>query len=330
MKLKVLRVMAVGGAIVLSLPSVSKAATFDFGYRESLQSFTVPTTGVYTIIAEGARGGGLGSSGGLGGRTGGDFNLTANQILTILVGGIGGRTLGYDFIGGGGGSFVTIGSGSSSIPLVVAGGGGGSSIPPGSGGPGLGGIIGTFSPGYGSGGGGGNGNSSGGGGGGGGFSGNGSRGSNGTYELFTGSVLGGGSGGSSFIAGGFGAGSNGNGSVGSFNGSSFGGIGGFGGGGGGALLGGSGGGGGFIGGAGGSSGGLGIGAGGSGGTGFINQAYLASYANVISQNGVSNSGRVAITPITAVPEPSTIAGSAVALFFTWHKHRQRCRTKTKR
>ena len=95
-----------------------------FGYTGGLQSFVVPTTGVYDITAYGADGGGAGycgigcGGGGLGAKIGGDVTLSTGESLTILVGGAGGS--GGSGGGGGGGSFVTVGT----QPLVVAGGGG--------------------------------------------------------------------------------------------------------------------------------------------------------------------------------------------------------------
>jgi hypothetical protein len=78
----------------------ARAAPFDFTYTGSLDSFTVPVTGTYRILAFGAQGGGgSGGSnpGGNGAEIGGEFSLTAGEVLQIAVGG-GGQ--------GGGGSFV--------------------------------------------------------------------------------------------------------------------------------------------------------------------------------------------------------------------------------
>jgi hypothetical protein len=96
-------------------------ATFDFtGNRET---FLVPTTGIYTISGFGAQGGSsYAGIGGLGGSVSADFNLTAGQILDILVGGRGFD--GFDGLGGGGGggTYAVLPNG---IPILVAGGGGG-------------------------------------------------------------------------------------------------------------------------------------------------------------------------------------------------------------
>ncbi len=85
--------------------------------------FTAPVAGVYEITAIGAEGGsspGYNQPGGSGAAVTGDFNLAANEILSLLVGGVGGTGAGG---GGGGGTFVAFGS----TPLLVAGGGGGGS-----------------------------------------------------------------------------------------------------------------------------------------------------------------------------------------------------------
>jgi PEP-CTERM motif len=100
-------------------------ATTTFSFSGSEQQFTAPETGMYLITAFGAAGGGstIGTreSGGKGAEIGGDFDLTAGEVLDIYVGGVGGSA---NFGGGGGGgSFVVEGT----TPLVVGGGGGGAS-----------------------------------------------------------------------------------------------------------------------------------------------------------------------------------------------------------
>jgi len=107
-------------ALALSEPT-AHAQRFEFDYTGSLVTFTVPIKGTYQIIAFGAQGGGSMTGqhfgvGGLGAEFGGNFNLTAGEILEIAVGGAGSG------IGGGGGSFVV---GPGNAPLVIAGGGGG-------------------------------------------------------------------------------------------------------------------------------------------------------------------------------------------------------------
>src|SRR4051812_11603557 len=106
--------------------SSSEAAPLIFDYTGTVVSFTVPTNGGYQILAYGAQGGKGGSSGvgGLGAEIGGDFILTANEVLKIVVGGAGGSG---SYSGGGGGSSFVIGPGNQ--PLIIAGGGGGAGGP---------------------------------------------------------------------------------------------------------------------------------------------------------------------------------------------------------
>jgi hypothetical protein len=88
-----------------------------------IQSWTVPVSGTYTITGTGAQGasGDAGFVGGRGAQVSGQFNLTAGQVLQLVVGQQGvGQSSGTNG-GGGGGSFVV----SSGVPLLVAGGGGG-------------------------------------------------------------------------------------------------------------------------------------------------------------------------------------------------------------
>jgi hypothetical protein len=110
-------------ALLAWAPSAS-AATFPFDFTGMVQTFTVPMTGAYQILAFGAQGGSggaTGAGGGLGAEIGGDFSLTAGEMLGIYVGGAGGS---YNLGGGGGGGSFVIGP--SNAKLVIAGGGGGS------------------------------------------------------------------------------------------------------------------------------------------------------------------------------------------------------------
>jgi hypothetical protein len=95
---------------------------------QGIQRWTVPKTGLYTITANGARGGTGNSYQGAGASCTGTFALTRGDILQILVGqsGLTGTAgCGGSAGGGGGGSFVvTNGTG---VPLIIAGGGGGGS-----------------------------------------------------------------------------------------------------------------------------------------------------------------------------------------------------------
>ena len=239
-------------------------------------AYTVATTGIYDIVAYGAQGGGTG--GGLGAEIGGDFYLTAGEVLDIVVGGQGASASDdLSGSGGGGGSFVfeVNGAGAPDTTLVVAGGGGGygaSSVASGVNDAGGGG--GRYGGGY-------NGGGIGGGSAGSGDGLGGVAGGGGGSGLgFLGGAGGGGSGlgGSGVTAGGGMGGGGGVGFSGGSGGSSpydsGGGAGGFGGGGGGGGLGllggGGGGGGGFSGGGGG-----GYGYGGGGGGSYINAAGAA-------------------------------------------------------
>jgi hypothetical protein len=173
--------LLLAGTAFLGLAAAGLAAQanpLDFTYTGSLVDFTAPTTGTYQILAFGAQGGsgppfaGLVGVGGRGAEIGGDFSLTAGEILQIAVGGAGGDSPSCCGGGGGGGSFVV---GPGNMPLVVAGGGGGGGYCPGCGFPingqgGLTGPDGGFGGGTGGNGGAGNGGPGGGGGGGGFFS----------------------------------------------------------------------------------------------------------------------------------------------------------------
>jgi hypothetical protein len=91
--------------------------------NNGIQFWTVPTTGVYTIEAFGAKGGF--SSGGFGARMRGDFYLVEGTTLRILVGQMGISAPYYYSWGGGGGTFVVR---ADDTPLVIAGGGGGGAM----------------------------------------------------------------------------------------------------------------------------------------------------------------------------------------------------------
>ena len=295
--------LSLAGAAFLGLAasgSGARATLFDFTYSGSLVDFTIPTTATYQILAFGAQGGSgtcafqcspaaIGA-GGRGAEIGGNFILTAGEVLQIAVGGAGGDgnipqplvgipsnpfafSLGTSG-GGGGGSFVV---GPGNTPLVIAGGGGGGGgsapdIPS----PGQGGLTGPDGggPNGGTGGDGGGATAGSGGGGGGGFRSAGA----------SGALAGGGGGAFPSLAGG---------AIG----------GGFGGGGGGDGNGeisvGAGGGGGYSGGGGGSADHTFAGPGGGGGSfdAGIEQILLADFR--------TGNGEVVITEV--VPEPATIA-----------------------
>ena len=99
-------------------------ATLTVTVTGGIQSWTVPATGTYHITATGAQGasGQTGIAGGRGAQIVGDFNLTAGQVLQLVVGQQGAGQDSGSNGGGGGGSFVVD---STNTPLLVAGGGGG-------------------------------------------------------------------------------------------------------------------------------------------------------------------------------------------------------------
>src|SRR5215472_12369668 len=92
----------------------ARATTIVFNATGGIVSFTAPVTGSYDITAFGAQGGvnaGIGGARnpGLGAEAGGQFNLTAGQMLLIVAGGQGANGSGIDGGGGGGGgSFVAL------------------------------------------------------------------------------------------------------------------------------------------------------------------------------------------------------------------------------
>jgi len=111
-------------------PATSATAQV-FDYTGSVQTFTAPGTGTYTIEAWGAQGG-TASGGGLGGYAKGQVDLVAGEMLSIYVGGNtgwngGGSGHGRASDAGGGASDVRRGGTTLYDRIIVAGGGGGSS-----------------------------------------------------------------------------------------------------------------------------------------------------------------------------------------------------------
>jgi hypothetical protein len=138
------RRLAAASIFFVACGGAAHAAIITFAYTGSLQTYLIPTTGLYLLSASGAQGGDQEGNffhrGGLGGVISGDVQLTAGQTLDIVVGGQGqGRGAIYAG-GGGGGTFIWIDG--QTTPLLVAGGGSGASIPkpgnPGGGAPGNG------------------------------------------------------------------------------------------------------------------------------------------------------------------------------------------------
>lgn len=110
---------------------------FNMNNNDGIQIWTVPKTGMYRIIAQGAKGGHGGDAntklGGLGAHLEGSFNLTQGDEIFILVGqkgqeyGDGLSKTSSAGGGGGGGTFVLKGSDNNlSSTLIIAGGGAGS------------------------------------------------------------------------------------------------------------------------------------------------------------------------------------------------------------
>ena len=132
-----MKMLLLAGTALLGL-AVSGPAAYaqrvNFTYTGKLVTWTVPKTGTYQIIAFGAQGGsgtfhvpavGPTGAGGLGAEIGGNFILTAGEILQIAVGGAGADNLVGGGGGAGGGTFVV---GPDNTPLVIAGGGGGGGL----------------------------------------------------------------------------------------------------------------------------------------------------------------------------------------------------------
>ena len=144
---------ALGGNTTYYVSSGSaQAGSQTFNYTGSVQTFTAPITGAYTLDVYGARGGNITSyyptNGGLGGRAQGTINLTAGQTINIYVGEQGQDRQGNHPYGGctntpggwnggganqsagngspgGGASDIRVGGNTLADRVIVAGGGGG-------------------------------------------------------------------------------------------------------------------------------------------------------------------------------------------------------------
>ena len=95
-------------------------------YTGTVQTFTVPTTGKWSITAAGASGGQIDSTVSRGALVSKTYDLQANSKLLVVVGAQPKSTGTFRQSGGGGGSFVYRDSVSRENVLVVGGGGGGS------------------------------------------------------------------------------------------------------------------------------------------------------------------------------------------------------------
>lgn len=135
---------------------VGATCTVTFAYTGDYYSWTVPTTGTYTLEVWGAQGGDAGyngtvlQAGGNGGYSKGNINLTATNTIYIYVGGKGegaassstsswlaggwngggqgyngSSTTDYRGAGGGGASDIRVGGNALANRVIVAGGGGG-------------------------------------------------------------------------------------------------------------------------------------------------------------------------------------------------------------
>ena len=115
----------------ITWPWITNTAYFNMRSYQGYQQFTIPVTGTYAIVCSGASGGYNQGSGTVpgGAVASGIFTLTQGQILTFVIGQVGGYTPYTNQAPcGGGGTFVFTSSGtfSTATALIVAGGAGGS------------------------------------------------------------------------------------------------------------------------------------------------------------------------------------------------------------
>jgi hypothetical protein len=305
---RTLKSIAIRLASLGLLPATSLLAT-TFNYTGGLQSWTVPETATYDVVAIGAAGGfaqftfETNSDPGQGAQVEAQLALTQGQVLNILVGGVGhdGTLAIAEYGAGGGGGATFVADPNNPFPYLVAGGGGGGGAKSNHTGANASqfataGVNGGGAPGTNPGLGGQGGSENGGGGGGAGYSFSGVDGSGNYYGTGGGNFTGG-SAGEHAGAGGFGGG----------------------GGGGGHENGGGGGGGGYIGGGGGVNG-YGGGAGGS--FSLVDGATFSTNPNI-------EDGSVTFTELTSVtpaPEPgSLLLVALVASLFLPYFVRRRSR-----
>lgn len=110
---------------------ISNSQRVDIAYDHTgfAQEYTIPYTGIYTIIANGAQGGDFEEySGGEGGKVTASFWLQKGEILTCTVGGRNGYNGGGTATDYGNGGGATTVSSDKKGTLMIAGGGGGASL----------------------------------------------------------------------------------------------------------------------------------------------------------------------------------------------------------
>lgn len=106
----------------------SNSVSITFDHTGASEKYTVPYTGIYTLIAQGAQGGDYGAYiGGAGGSVEGRFWLTQGEVLTCIVGGSNGFNGGGASTTYGAGGGYTMFSSDRKGVLLIAGGGGGAS-----------------------------------------------------------------------------------------------------------------------------------------------------------------------------------------------------------
>lgn len=99
-----------------------------FSYRGGAETYTVQYTGIYTLSASGAQGGGYGSyTGGKGGTVTARFYLKRGDVITVSVGGSNGYNGGGTASAYGKGGGCTVITSNEKGVLLIAGGGGGAS-----------------------------------------------------------------------------------------------------------------------------------------------------------------------------------------------------------